>query len=209
MRFTGPDAAAVARGEITLAFRRWARPRVVAGRVYRTNGGRLVVGDIRAIAESSVTDVDARRAGRAAAAQLLAALPGDRAHPVWRIEFGLAADPDPRALLAADNMLDTAAHEDLTRRLDRLDRASSHGAWTRATLRAIGARPGVRAPDLASSFGREAAPFKIDVRKLKNLGLTHSLAVGYELSPRGRAFLTGAGAGADGAAGDADAVPGS
>jgi hypothetical protein len=30
---------------------------------------------------------------------------------------------------------------------------------------------------------------KLDVRKLKNLGLTISLPTGYELSPRGRAFL--------------------
>jgi hypothetical protein len=37
--------------------------------------------------------------------------------------------------------------------------------------------------------GRETAPFKLDVRKLKNLGLTISLVVGYELSPRGQAFL--------------------
>jgi hypothetical protein len=37
--------------------------------------------------------------------------------------------------------------------------------------------------------GRETAPFKLDVRKLKNLGLTISLEVGYELSPRGQAFL--------------------
>jgi hypothetical protein len=74
-------------------------------------------------------------------------------------------------------------------RLDRLDRASSHGAWTRAYLATIAEKPGVRAPDLAASYGRETAPFKIDVRKLKNLGLTHSLAVGYELSPRGRAYL--------------------
>lgn len=206
MRFTGPDAAAVARGEITLAFRRWARPRVIAGRVYRTNGGRLVVGDVRAVDELSVTAADARRAGRDAAAAMLAALPGDRAHPVWRIEFGLAADPDPRERLAADDALGAAARDDLTRRLDRLDRASSHGAWTRATLAAIDERPGVRAPDLAQSFGRETAPFKIDVRKLKNLGLTFSLAVGYELSPRGRAFLAGAGAGD--AAADADAVRG-
>jgi hypothetical protein len=37
--------------------------------------------------------------------------------------------------------------------------------------------------------GRETKPFKLDVRKLKNLGLTISLKIGYELSPRGRAFL--------------------
>jgi hypothetical protein len=58
-----------------------------------------------------------------------------------------------------------------------------------ATLALIGQRPQVRAPDLAASVGRETAPFKIDVRKLKNLGLTISHPVGYELSPRGLAYL--------------------
>ena len=44
------------------------------------------------------------------------------------------------------------------------------------------ARPG-------RELGRETRPFKIDVRKLKNLGLTRSFAVGYEVSPRGLAYL--------------------
>ena len=39
------------------------------------------------------------------------------------------------------------------------------------------------APDFAARFGREVQPFKRDVRKLKELGLTISLLVGYELSP--------------------------
>ena len=55
-------------------------------------------------------------------------------------------------------------------------------------LDVIAARPATRAPDLAASFGRDTAPFKIDVRKLKNLGLTLSLPVGYRLSPRGEAY---------------------
>jgi hypothetical protein len=49
----------------------------------------------------------------------------------------------------------------------------------------------VRAGDLAEAFGRERLKFKTDVRKLKALGLTESLEVGYRLSPRGRAFLDG------------------
>jgi hypothetical protein len=49
----------------------------------------------------------------------------------------------------------------------------------------------VRAPDLAAGLGRETLPFKADVRKLKELGLTESLLVGYRLSPRGRAYLDG------------------
>ena len=74
-------------------------------------------------------------------------------------------------------------------RLDRLDRASSHGAWTMETLRLIEAHPETLAADVAALVGRERDPFKLDVRKLKGLGLTESLKVGYRLSPRGRAYL--------------------
>ena len=56
-------------------------------------------------------------------------------------------------------------------------------------LRAIHDGPGVRAADLAPQFGRERLPFKLDVRKLKELGLTESLPRGYRLSPRGQAVL--------------------
>ena len=72
--------------------------------------------------------------------------------------------------------------------LARLDTRSPHGPWTRATLDAIASRPATRAADLAAALGRETAPFKLDVRKLKNLGLTISLEVGYRLSPRGEAY---------------------
>jgi hypothetical protein len=57
------------------------------------------------------------------------------------------------------------------------------------TLRLIGDRPQVRAADLAAAAGRERLAFKADVRKLKELGRTQSLEVGYRLSPRGRALL--------------------
>ena len=64
------------------------------------------------------------------------------------------------------------------------------GEWTYEYLQAIADHPGQRAPDLAESFGRETAPFKRDVRKLKELGLTISLEIGYELSPRGQLTLS-------------------
>ena len=63
-----------------------------------------------------------------------------------------------------------------------MDRGRRTGPWTRTILRLIEANPAVRAPDLAASLGRETKAFKLDVRKLKELGLTHSLDVGYELS---------------------------
>jgi predicted DNA-binding transcriptional regulator YafY len=58
-------------------------------------------------------------------------------------------------------------------------------------LQVIAERPAVRAAELAAGFGRETQPFKLDVRKLKNLGLTISLERGYRLSPRGQAYLAG------------------
>ena len=77
----------------------------------------------------------------------------------------------------------------LRARLARLDRASTHGPWTAEVLALIAERPAVRAGDLADALGRERLAFKTDVRKLKALGLTESLDVGYRLSPRGRAWL--------------------
>lgn len=56
-------------------------------------------------------------------------------------------------------------------------------------LTLIARRPGVVSTELAAELGRPRPDFKLDVRKLKMLGLTHSLEVGYELSPRGEEFL--------------------
>jgi hypothetical protein len=93
---------------------------------------------------------------------------------------------DARADLAADTDIDVAA---ITKRLDRMDAASKLGPWTRQTLELIASRPATRAADLADSLGREKDDWKRDVRKLKELGLTLSLDVGYRISPRGAAYL--------------------
>jgi len=181
---------AVASGTVTQTFRRWKRPQVLPGRTYRTAAGRIVVDAIDVVDPARITAADARRAGFETRAALLAELRGTDEMPTYRIRFHAADDPDPRAELAAGNTLDASEVEAIRTRLGRLDRASSHGPWTIEVLRAIATRPATRAADLAASFGRETQPFKLDVRKLKNLGLTLSLEVGYRLSPRGEAYLT-------------------
>lgn len=175
-------------GRIDLAFRRWSRPTVKTGGTLRTAIGVLRIDAVDAIELASVTDRAARRAGFADRAALEAELDRHRAGQLYRIRLHLDGE-DPRIALreAAELTADDIAA--ITTRLDRLDRASSHGVWTRSTLALIRDRPAVRAPDLAASVGRETQPFKTDVRKLKNLGLTISLGTGYELSPRGRAYL--------------------
>ncbi len=189
MRFTKPFWDGIADGRITVAYRGWNRPTVVAGRAYRTGGGRIEVLSVEAIEPGAVTDADAVRAGHESPAEALAAVRTDGGRQLYRVEFRRLDEPDPRQQLADADDLDDDAIAEIDARLDRLDRASSFGPWTRATLRLVGEHPGRRAPDLAEIVGRETAPFKLDVRKLKNLGLTISLRIGYELSPRGRAYL--------------------
>jgi hypothetical protein len=100
-----------------------------------------------------------------------------RTGDLYRIELRLAG-PDPRAVLR-----ETPPTPELQRRVERM------GPWAMEYLRTIAEKPGVRAPDLAASYGMETRAFKLRVRRLKELGLTESLPVGYRLSRRGEAFL--------------------
>ena len=136
-----------------------------------------------------ITGADALAAGYDDVEALVADLRGTPDLDLYRVRFHVVDEPDPRAVLAAAAGLGDEDRAEIDRRLDRLDRASRHGPWTRDTLRLIERMPAVRAGDLADAVGRDRLPFKTDVRKLKNLGLTISLGVGYELSPRGRAYL--------------------
>ena len=185
MLFRLDELRRIREGEITLAFRRWRRPTVKAGGTLRTKVGVLAIDSVEPVGEGDVTDEDARRAGAPDREALLASLrPEGRLH---RVEFRLAG-PDPRIALRERSDIPAEERAQIDARLARLDAASRHGPWTATVLRLIAERPGTRAPDLAASVGRETAPFKVDVRKLKELGLTESLTIGYRLSPRGRAY---------------------
>ena len=81
----------------------------------------------------------------------------------------------------------------ISARLGRLEGARAGGPWTTEALRLIERRPDVSARELAIEFGWDKARFKRRIRQLKDLGLTESMAVGYRLSPRGRAYLAGVG----------------
>jgi hypothetical protein len=181
--------AGIADGSVTLTYRRWLRQQVLAGRPYRTPAGIVEVTSVSTVSADQISDEEAHRAGYRDAATLVAELPVRPGLDLFRIEFQTISGPDPRAVLASANNLDDADVAGIARRLDRLDRASSHGPWTREVLRLIRDRPATRAADLADLLGREKASFKADVRKLKNLGLTESLDVGYRLSARGNAYL--------------------
>jgi len=183
----------IARGEVTLTFRRWKRSQAVPGHRYRTAVGMLEVESVRIVAPGEFTDMEARSAGYPGAAALIADLRGTDDLPIYRVQFHLVTGPDPRSVLAETALFSDADRVEIDRRLARLDMAATGGPWTLAVLHAIAANPGLRAKELAAPFDQELLAFKADVRKLKNLGLTISLGTGYRLTPRGEAYLNGEG----------------
>ena len=187
MRLPPRTLEAIADGRVDLAFRRWERPMCKPGGSQRTQIGVIGFEAVGVVPREAVTDDAARRAGFDSAAELLGFLDRRAAGEIYRVQLRLIG-PDPRVALR-EAVPDDAQLADLQRRLARLDRASNHGPWTRQALEIIERNPERRAGDLATELGRERLPFKVDVRKLKELGLTESLPIGYRLSPRGRAVL--------------------
>jgi hypothetical protein len=181
--------AGIRDGTVTVLFRRWRRRQVTAGNVYRTAAGRIIVETVNEVSPARIRHADAVAAGYRSVAEAVADLRGDESDPVYLLRLRYAEEPDPREVLANDTELSTSDVEEISRRLARLDRTATRGPWTEETLDVIRRRPAIRAVDLAEEVGREMLPFKMDVRKLKNLGLTVSLEKGYRLSPRGEAYL--------------------
>ncbi len=174
-------------GTINVAFRRWTRPTVKSGGTLLTAIGQLAIRSVTQIDPSEITEDDSINAGFPDRDSLLAELDYRTDGEVYRIELGELL-PDPRIALRAKPM-DADSHAEVKRALARLDERSSTGPWTMETLRVIETHPEVRAVELARMLGQERDPFKTNVRKLKRLGLTESLEIGYRISPRGREFL--------------------
>jgi hypothetical protein len=176
-------------GAVSVAFRRWRRPQVVAGRSYRSPIGMVEVDSIVPAELECISEADAQAAGYPSASVLVRDLKGPADGRLYRLQLRMSPSGDPRALLADSAQLEPTELEELSARLARLD-ANLGRPWTRATLETIQARPTVRAADLMQPLGwSDLHQFKLHVRKLKALGLTLSLGTGYKLSPRGAAYL--------------------
>jgi len=174
-------------GTITLAFRRWRRPTVRSGGTLLTAIGQLAITSVTGVAIDEISAADAQRAGYPSRDALLSDLDARAEGDVYRIEIG-AVRADPRVALR-ESPPEEGETASIARRLATLDAAAAGGPWTRRVLEIIAANSSVRAGDLCARVGQEQVVFKRNVRKLKALGLTESLGIGYRLSPRGAAVL--------------------
>ena len=172
-------------GAITLTFRRWKQPHVKPGGRYRVHPIGVVMCDaVSIVDDASVTPADARAAGFTSLDEMKQWMrPGP--DPLYRVVLHHAGDGD-RVEIATDDNLTPEALKELQKRIARLEKK---GPWVKKVMRLIARHPRIAASKLAKKLKRETQPFKIDVRKLKKLGLTMSFEVGYEVSPRGKKFL--------------------
>ncbi len=166
-------------GSLTVAYRRWKRPSVKTGGTLVSPGGQLAIDSVEVVDDAQVDDVAARRAGYASRDDLFTSLRGDG--QLYRIRFHRLGE-DPRVDLRQRAEMTAPEWSAITGMLQRND-------WARPYLRLIEESPGIVSTELAARAGVERPVFKQRVRRLKALGLTESLEVGYRISPRGQAVL--------------------
>ena len=175
-------------GDIDVAFRLWNEPRVQKNSRLRTPIGIVEIVDVEAVPEEDVAAEEIERAGYASRAEMMKELGKHGGRTLYRIALRYAGT-DPRETLREQDALTDDEMKGLLSRLAKMDKSSRRGPWTSGTLAVIGRLPGVRAAELAVDAGWETEKFKLNVRKLKELGLTISLGTGYRLSPRGEAVM--------------------
>jgi hypothetical protein len=187
MLFRTNDLKAIIAGERTLAFRRWKRPTAKAGSLVRTQLGLVGIDAVEEIDPAALTEADAQAAGYESLAALRAMFDSQEG-VCYRIRLHYAG-PDTRPQPGDDPAISDEDRAKLDAKLKKLDDKSPVGPWTAATLAIIAGNPGRAARLLAADLGRDRDEFKDDVRKLKALGLTTSLEVGYRLSARGETYF--------------------
>ena len=195
MLFTAATLRGLTEGQVSCAYRRWTVVRPKVGSRFTTSVGVVEVTSIEPASEDALTEQDATAAGFDSVKDLLRWTTSKGMGELHRIGIVLAG-PDPRIALRAADRLTDSERATLSRKLDRMDRAADE-PWTRETLRQIQRSPGVVSTELAAEAGKERPLYKLRVRRLKALGLTESLRYGYQLSPRGSAYLAASAPGAE------------
>jgi hypothetical protein len=191
MLFTAATLRGLAEGRVSCTYRRWTVVRPKVGSRFTTSVGLVEVTSIEPAKQDALTERDAHAAGFDSVKDLLRWTTNKGTGDLYRIGIGLAG-PDPRIALRGADRLTASELASLSRRLDRMDRAADE-PWTRETLRQIQRSPGVVSTELAAEAGQVRPLYKLRVRRLKALGLTESLPYGYQLSPRGSAYLAAIG----------------
>jgi len=173
-------------GEISYAFRRWEKPNVKKGGSMKTAIGVVRFIDVEPVKVNAITKADAAKAGFESVDLLLKYLNKGTSGTIYKVKVKYESE-DPRIELREKTDLTDDEFQKLMTKLERLDK--TRGPWVLIVMKLIKRYPERLAGDLAEIMKMDKLDFKVNVRKLKNLGLTISHEVGYSLSPLGDIVL--------------------
>ena len=189
MLFKQKDLEGIKAGNITLSFRNWKKLSVNVGSEIKTTVGVVKIGSIREVKLEDITEEEAKAAGFASAKSLTGLLASQKEGKIYKIAVTYLQE-DPRIELREQNVITEEEFNEIKKALENLDKFSKLGKWTIKTLQAIRENPKMKSADLAVITKKEKEWLKLNVRKLKGLGLTISHEPGYSLSPRGEVYLS-------------------
>ncbi len=144
--------------------------------------------DVEPVKENAITKTDATKAGFESVDFLLKYLNKGTSGTIYKVKVKYESE-DPRIELREKTHLSDEEFIKLKAKLDRLDK--TRGPWVLIVMKLIKRYPERRAGDLAEIMKMDKLDFIVNVRKLKNLGLTISHEIGYSLSPLGDIVLEG------------------
>lgn len=175
-------------GKICTAFRKWSRPSVRESGTLLTPVGQLRIQSIDKIEYSQITEGEIFQAGYQNRQELDKELAFKDKGDIYKIHFELER-ADPRIKLRANTDILNDEMNEIISKLKRYDTSGKIKNWTFKVLEILDREPGKYAIEYATKLGYEKEWFKMNIRKLKNLGLTISLSNGYDISPRGKVVL--------------------
>ena|SRR5690606_18457876 len=175
-------------GKIYTAFRKWIRPSVSESGTLLTPVGQLRIKSLNKVEYDQITDDEVVQAGYEHREELDKELAFKDSGDIYRIEFELEG-VDPRIELRENVEISNDEMTKVIAKLKRLDASGKVKNWTYKVIEIVDSEPGKYAIEYSSKLGYEKEWFKLNIRKLKNLGLTISLTDGYEISPRGKVVL--------------------
>ena len=151
------------------------------GSTIKTALGVIEIIHVEPVKDNDISAKDAAKAGYSSIGKLLDDLKkadGD----IYKVKVRYLSE-DPRLELREKTDLSEDDFKKLKTKLERLDK--TRGPWVLKVMKLIKRYPERRAGDLAEMMQMDKLDFKINVRKLKNLGLTVSHEIGYSISPLG------------------------
>lgn len=188
MLFKQKHLAAIKTGKISLAFRKWKILSVKPNEIFKTEIGRIKIGSIQIVQLEDITLEGAQKAGFSSDESLKKLLSEQKDGTIYEIEVSYL--DDKKVVIGNDyGKLDHTEFLAIREELETLDKKSKVGKWTRKTLQLIAENPHMKAADLAKLARKEKEWLKLNVRKLKSLGLTESHEPGYSLTILGFQYL--------------------